>query len=330
MNNKENRPYLSIVLPVYNEGEGLLKVIKELSTVCDQLKKEYEIIFVNDGSRDKSPEILQNLAETNPKVKVLHFSRNFGHQAALSAGIDVALGELVMTMDSDLQHPPRFIPEFIKLAEEGADIVIGERLSNKQHSFLREAAGRFFYKFFSFVTGLDFKNVSDFVLYKRSVISVLKRFPEKERFLRGIVQWIGFKKKYISYIVDKRIFGEPKYSTKRLLGFVLNGVTSFSAFPLRLAFWTGFIIFIFSFIFSGYIMWDHYTNINPFNIGNATIIILVLFLSSIQLMLLGVIGEYLYKMFNEVKGRPLYIVSTSNNVDTDNLSETPYGIHRNK
>jgi dolichol-phosphate mannosyltransferase len=241
--------------------------------------------------------------------------------------MDVASGDMVITMDSDLQHPPRLIPEFVKYAEAGADIVIGERLSNKQHSFVREATGRMFYKFLSFVTGLDFKNVSDFALYKKSVVAILKRLPEKERFLRGMVQWVGFKKKYISYIVESRIYGQSKYSIKRLSGFVMNGVTSFSAFPLRLAFWVGLIIFVFSFGFSGYIAWDHYTNINPFNIGNATIIILILFLGSIQLMVLGVVGEYLYKMFNEVKGRPMYIVAGSNNLNEEWIRETQYGMH---
>lgn len=319
--------YLSIVLPVFNEEAALPILMEELYSVCNSLKYNYEIIFVDDASRDNTSEILGQFAEKDSKIKVLHFSRNFGHQAALSAGMDVAEGELVVTMDSDLQHPPSLIPEFIKHAEGGSDIVIGERALNKQNSFLKEISGKFFYKFLSFVTNLEFRNVSDFALYKNSVVKVLRGLPENERFLRGMVQWIGFKKKYTPYVVEARKYGQPKYSTKRLLGFITNGVTSFSAFPLRLAFWIGLIIFVFGIGFSAYVVVDHYTNPNPLNAGSATIVVLILALGSIQLMLLGVTGEYLYKMFNEIKGRPLYIVAKTKNLEMDELEKTSYGIY---
>jgi dolichol-phosphate mannosyltransferase len=324
---KSEDTYLSIVLPVFNEEATLPLLMKELYSVCNSLGRDYEIIFVNDASWDDTPDILERLADKDPRIKVLHFSRNFGHQAALSAGIDVAKGELVVTMDSDLQHPPSIILEFIKHAEDGSDIVIGERALNQQNSFIRESLGKLFYKFLSFVTNLEFRNVSDFALYKKPVIKVLKSLPEGERFLRGMVQWIGFKKKYTPYTVEARKYGQPKYSTKRLIGFITNGVTSFSAFPLRLAFWLGLIIFIFGIGFSAYVMVDHYTNPNPLNAGSATIVILILALGSIQMILLGVTGEYLYKMFNEIKGRPMYIVAKTNNLETNELEKTSYGVY---
>ncbi|HXK37063.1 MAG TPA: glycosyltransferase family 2 protein [Candidatus Paceibacterota bacterium] len=306
---------ISIVIPVFNEEEVLPTLLAELYRVCGSLKKRFEFIFVDDGSYDGTPEVLRTYADRDPRVKVLVFSRNFGHQAALSAGINVAEGEMVVTMDSDLQHPPTLVPEFIAAAEAGADIVIGQRILNAKNSYLREIARKLFYRFLSFATNLEFKNASDFVLYKKQVIRVIRRMPEKERFFRGIVQWIGFKKKYIPYAVEARRFGHSKYSMRRLLYFIASGVTSFSAFPLRIALWIGALIFLFSIGFSGYTVWDHYVNPDPLNTGNSTIIILVLFLGGVQMLVLGITGEYLYRMFNEIKGRPLYIVAEMRNMD---------------
>ncbi|OGM99339.1 MAG: hypothetical protein A2817_02755 [Candidatus Yanofskybacteria bacterium RIFCSPHIGHO2_01_FULL_39_8b] len=319
--------YLSLVIPVFNEEEVLPVLMGELYSVCSPFGKNYEIIFVDDGSADRTPDILAELASKDSRIKVLRFSRNFGHQAAFSAGMDTARGELVMTMDGDLQHPPRLIPEFIKHAENGSDIVIGERLFNRQNSFVREMTGRTFYRFMSAVTNLEFKNVSDFAMYKRSVINVLKRLPEKERFLRGMVQWIGFNKKYIPYIVEARKHGQPKYTAKKLLGLIMSGLTSFSAFPLRLAFWVGMMVFAISIGFAAYVFIDHYLNPNPLIAGWATLVILVLGLGSVQLMVMGVVGEYLYKMFNEIKGRPLYIVAETKNIDKNKIEQSQYGIH---
>lgn len=324
-----NKPYLSLVIPLFNEEEVLPLLIKELKIHCDALGKSYEIVFVNDGSTDDTANLLREYAGKDPKIKVIQFSRNFGHQAAFSAGIDFAQGDMVITMDGDLQHPPRLIKDFIKEAEAGYDIVIGERIYNKQNSVGREFLGKIIYKFLSKITSLEFRNVSDFALYKRSVISVFKRLPERERFLRGIVQWVGFKKKYTPYIVDERKAGVPKYTFKKLSSLVLSGLTSFSAFPLRLSFWVGMAVFIGSIIFSGYVVFDHYLHPNPLIPGWATVVILVSMLSSFQLIILGIVGEYLYKMFNEIKGRPLYIVAETYNIDKEGIEYAPYGIHAN-
>jgi len=324
---KTGNPYLSVVIPLLNEEEVFPKLLNELFTVCGSLNLGYEIIFIDDGSTDRTPLLLKEAADKNSNIKVLRFSRNFGHQAAFSAGIDFAGGDMVITMDGDLQHPPRLIPEFIKHAENGSDIVIGERVSNKQNSFIREMVGRTFYKFMSSVTDLEFKNVSDFALYKKNVVKVLKSLPEKERFLRGIVQWVGFKKTYIPYVVDARKHGKPKYNAKKLFGLIMSGVTSFSAFPLRMSFWLGLFMFLFSTVLGIYVVYDHYFNPNPLAAGYATISLLVLFVGSVQLVILGVVGEYLYKMFNEIKGRPLYIISDTYNVDRERVEKTPYGIH---
>lgn len=318
---------LSIVIPLFNEKEVIPFLLEELNKVVSDLGKSYEVIFVDDGSTDDTFELIKKATDQNPKFKVIKFSRNFGHQAAFNVGIDFAQGDMVLTMDGDLQHPPSLIPVFIKQAEDGFDIVIGERLENKQNSKLREAVGKSFYKLMSVITNLEFRNVSDFALYKRSVVNALKKMPERERYLRGLIQWIGFKKKYIPYVVESRRAGKPKYNIKKLTRLVLSGITSFSAFPLRLAFWAGLFVLFVSIIFSGYIVVDHYVNPNPVIAGWATLVVLVLFLGSIQLMVLGIMGEYMYKMFNEVKGRPLYIVSETCNIENGNIEETPYGIN---
>ena len=291
---------LSIVIPLFNEEEVIPFLIEEINKVGAALSKNYEVIFVDDGSTDNTFELVKKAAGQDLKFKVIKLSRNFGHQAAFNVGIDFAQGNMVLTMDGDLQHPPSLIPTFIKHAEDGHDIVIGERLDNKQNSRLREAGGRGFYKLMSAITSLEFRNVSDFALYKRPVVNALKKLPERERYLRGMIQWIGFKKKYVPYVVESRKTGKPKYNVKKLTKLVLSGITSFSAFPLRLAFWAGLLVLAVSIIFSGYVVVDHYVNPNPLIPGWATLVILILFLGSIQLMVLGIVGEYMYKMFNEV------------------------------
>ena len=312
--NNPNEPYLSVVLPIFNEEESLPELMKELYSVCNSLNKSYEIIFVDDCSRDRTPEILKQYADKDSRIKVIRFSRNFRHQAALSAGLDASTGEMVVTMDSDLQHPPQTIPEFIKAAESGADIVIAERIANEHNSFLREVVGKAIYKFLSFSTGLEFKNSGDFILYKRQVVDVIKNLPEREKFFRGLVQWVGFKKKYVPYTVRARKYGRP-ISLKRLMAFVLNGVTSFSAFPLRLSFWIGLMVFVGSVVYGVSILIDYFVHPGSLIEGLSALVIIVLALGSIQLMVIGIIGEYLYKIFNEIKGRPVYIIAEKKNLD---------------
>lgn len=311
---KSVTPYLSVVLPIFNEEKSLPELMRELYLVCDSLNKNYEIIFVDDCSRDKTAEIINQYADKDSRIKMIRFSRNFRHQAAISAGLDVSRGELVVTMDSDLQHPPEVIREFIKQAELGYDIVIAERIAVKHRSFLREFMGRAIYKFLSAATGLEFKNAGDFVLYKRRVVNVIKSLPEREKFFRGLAQWVGFKKKYIPYTVRTRKFGRGT-SVKGLARFILNGVTSFSAFPLRISFWVGLLIFLISIGYGLSVIVEKIFYPENLIEGLSSLTIVVLALGSVQLMVIGVMGEYLYKMFNEIKGRPVYIVAETKNLD---------------
>ena len=316
MNNQPKYIYLSIVLPIFNEEKSLPELMKELFSVCNSLNKNYEIIFVDDCSRDKTSDILNEYADKDPRVKIIRFSRNFGHQAAISAGIDASSGDMVVTMDSDLQHPPEVIRELVKQSEAGYDIVIAERMAVEQRSFLRELVGKAIYKFLSVATGLEFKNAGDFVLYKRRVVEVIKKLPEREKFFRGLAQWVGFKKKYVPYVIRARKFGKG-VSIRGLARFILNGVTSFSAFPLRLSFWIGLIIFLGSIGYGASVVVEKY--LYPENLieGLSALTLVVLALGSIQLMVIGVMGEYLYKMFNEIKGRPVYIVAETKNLEND-------------
>lgn len=312
--NNSNRPYLSIVLPIYNEEKSLPELLEDLYSVCNSLNKDYEIIFVNDCSTDKTYDMLCQYAEKDKRIKVIRFSRNFMHQAAISAGLDASSGDMVVTMDSDLQHPPKVILEFIKQAEIGYDIVIAERMANEHNSFLREVVGKAVYKFLSVITGLEFKNAGDFILYKRRAVDVIKSLPEREKFFRGLAQWVGFKKKYVPYVVRARKHGRPT-SFRGIARFILNGVTSFSAFPLRLSFWLGVIIFIFSAGYGLEVVIEHFLYPGSFINGFTALVLVVLALGSLQLMVIGVIGEYLYKMFNEIKGRPVYIIAEKKNLD---------------
>lgn len=318
----------SIVTPLYNEEESVPALLAELARVCGATGKSYEIILVDDGSRDRTFELIEEAARHDKHLKIVRLSRNFGHQAAFNAGLDVASGEAVITMDGDLQHPPRLIPTFLAHAANGYDIIVGERVGNLQNSRVRELIGKSSYKMLAAVTDLDLRpNISDFALYHRRVVNALKQMPERDRFLRGLVQWVGFRKIHVPYVADERRFGKPKYTWRRLARLGMSGLTSFSAFPLRLALWLGIIIFLASAIFGGYVVYDHFVHPNPLIPGWATVVTLLLFLGSLQLLVIGIMGEYLYRMFNELKGRPMFIVSETRNIDPSTLEKTPYSIH---
>ncbi len=321
----EKSPELSVIIPLYNEQESIPHLLRELLPICDATRKESEVILVDDGSSDQTYALLLVAAEKDARLKVIRLSRNFGQQAAYSAGIDYCRGDMTILMDGDLQYPPSMIPTFLQYAHEGYDIVIGERLENRQNTPLREWIGRRTYKLLSRITGLEFRNACDFGLYQRSTISVLRQLPEKDRFLRGMLQWIGFKKIYIPYVAEQRRYGVPKYTLRRLVGLIMSGVTSFSAFPLRIAFWVGILTTLVSVAFGLFVVYYHFTHSNPAIAGWASTILVIMIVGSVQLLILGVMGEYMYKMFNEIKGRPQYIIATTKNINTDMAECGVYG-----
>jgi len=301
-------PDCSIVASVFNEEEGLMMFYQSLSKTLVSLPITYEIIFVNDGSTDNSLSVLKDIVATDRKVKVIGFSRNFGHEAAMIAGIDHACGEVVICMDSDLQHPPAMIPEMLKKNAEGFEVVNMVRTVRKDAGFLQNMNSKLFYKFLNSISAVKLvENASDFFLISQKVCKILRNdYRERTRFLRGIIQLVGFRKTTIEFEAPKRLAGKSKYSFFKLLKLSLAAISSFSKLPLQLGIITGLFfsaISLFLIIFS-FIMWILGKTIP----GYTTLIIFMSAFAGIQLFVTGLIGQYISYVFDEVKGRPSYIV----------------------
>jgi glycosyltransferase involved in cell wall biosynthesis len=303
-----HRRSLSVVVPVYNESEVLPELHRRLATVLDGLDCASEIVFVNDGSTDRSLDVLTALHDTDPRVAVLDLSRNFGKEIAMSAGLDHAGGDAVVVIDADLQDPPECIPEMVRAWEAGCDVVLMRRRSRAQESWLKKATARGFYRAIGALGTIDIpENVGDFRLLSRRAVAALRRFPERSRFMKGLFAWIGFPCREIEYDRDGRYAGETKWNYWRLWNFALEGITSFSALPLKAASYVGLATALWAFAYGVYVV------VKTLLIGDRvpgypTLVTLILFLGGLQLMALGIIGEYLARMFVEVKQRPLYLV----------------------
>ena len=307
---------ISVVVSVYNEELVLRefyqetgKILKELPAVWD-----YELLFVNDGSRDKSLTILKELAAQDPKVKVVNFSRNFGHEAAMIAGIDHANGDGIVCMDADLQHPPECIPQIIEKFEEGYEIISMARTRNKSAGWLKNFTSSAFYKVINCLSDVKFQpNASDFFAMNRAAADVLRNnYREKVRFLRGYVQSIGFERAVLEYEARPRFAGESKYSIKSLFKFSINTILCFSDLPLKLGIYSGCATALFGLIVMIYTIWTWFKYGTPS--GYATIVVLISFMFAMLFVIVGIIGEYIAILFAEMKDRPIYIVK-----DTENL-----------
>jgi len=300
---------LSIIVPVYNEEGNLAELHTRLTSVLKSLNHSYEIIFVDDGSTDKSFEHIADLAKHDGKTKALSFSRNFGHMVALSAGLDAAAGEAAITLDADLQHPPELIPQLVSKWENGAEIVNTIRSETKGAGFFKRITAGFFYWLISKIGRINLKaNTADYRLLDQKVVATLKNVKERHRFLRGLIAWVGFKQEFLPYQADQRLSGKSKYSFHRMFSFAIDGITSFSAFPLRLATYLGLVIAFFSFLYILYALYIRFFTTQAIE-GWTSVLVAVLFIGGVQLIFLGVIGEYLSRVFDEVKQRPLYIIN---------------------
>jgi polyisoprenyl-phosphate glycosyltransferase len=304
-------PALSVVIPVYNEGKNLPILYDRLLSVLQQMQVNYELIFVNDGSLDDSLRFIKELAANNTTVSYISLSRNFGHQVAVSAGLDVAVGKAVVVMDGDLQDPPELIPQLYAKMQEGFEVVYGRRVYRKGESYLKKATAKFFYRLLSRITHVNIPlDTGDFRIMDARVVSVLKQMPERNKFLRGQVAWVGFRQTWINYTRDERLGGATGYTYRKMLRFAFDGITSFSDFPLKMASMLGFIVSGGAFIVMIYALLARLI-FKDYVEGWASIILSVLFLGGVQLICLGIAGEYLARVFNNVQGRPLYVVDES-------------------
>lgn len=305
----DDRPVYSFVLPARNEEANLEAMLERLSAVGRELGAPYEIVWVNDGSIDGTGEVLDALAARDETVRPLHLSRNFGHMAALTAGLETARATgAVICLDSDGQHPPEKIPEMVARWKAGADIVQGIRVGSTDSTPFKRVSSRGFYLLLNVLGDLELPSgAADFRLMDRQAVDALNSLPERERFVRGLVQWIGFRQESVEYEAPPRIGGTTKYSTLGMVGLALNGITSFSIRPLRLSFLLGLVVTLGAVAYALYVLWFFFRGI-PLVPGWTSTLFVVLISCGVQLMTLGIASEYLARLYLEQKHRPVYIV----------------------
>lgn len=308
------RPVLSVVVPLHNEAGNVAPLLERIGSVVDRLRDdfEYEIVLVNDGSTDDTAAAIRREMERRRHIVLINLSRNFGHQLAATAGLEMAAGDAVVLMDGDLQDPPELIAAFLQRWREGYDVVYAVRRTRPGESRFKVLTARAFYRIINRLTKIAIPlDAGDFRLMSRRVVDALRRSPERNRFLRGMVSWVGFNQTAIEYDRDVRYAGSTKYPLAKMIRFAMDGITSFSDIPLRFASYLGFTVSAVAFIYALVVIVFKLFNLNPpaYTPGWASTIVAVLFLGGVQLMSLGILGEYLGRVYDEVKGRPLYLIS---------------------
>lgn len=299
---------ISVVVPVYNESPGLEEFMKSLKSTMDSLKMHWDVLFVDDGSEDDSWQIIQRLTNLHPVARGIQLSRNFGHQIALSAGLEHADGDAVITMDADLQHPPQLIPALVAKWQEGWEVVNTIRSDSRATGWFKRRTSTLFYRFINKISDVPITaGAADFRLLDRKAITALLSMPERNRFLRGMVSWIGFRQTFVCYEPGTRSAGESKYTLKKMLHLGIDGLTSFSLGPLRLALLLGAVSIVLALFYAIYVLWVKIAT-HTAEPGWTSIIGVVLFFGGVQLVSLGIFGEYLGQIFGETKHRPLYII----------------------
>ncbi|MBE5980955.1 MAG: glycosyltransferase family 2 protein [Paenibacillaceae bacterium] len=306
---------LSVVVSCYNEELALDQFYEETTSILKKLSWKYELIFVNDGSQDQTLSVLARLSQSDEKVKVISFSRNFGHEAAMIAGLDYSQGDGIVCMDADLQHPPDYLPEIVKKLEEGFDVINMVRTRNESAGWFKNIASSAFYRLINVLSDVKFEpNASDFFAVSGKAAKVLKdNYREKVRFLRGYVQNIGYPRTTIEYEARTRVAGESKYSIKKLIAFSVNTIMCFSNLPLKLGIYAGCGAGILGIIMMIYTIWSWARVGTPS--GYATIIVLMCFMFAVLFLIVGIIGNYIAILFAELKDRPIYIVEETKNIN---------------
>lgn len=303
-----SNPTLSIIVPVYNEMSCVPELYRRLTVVLRENQINSELIFVNDGSQDESLLLLKELRKRDPYVKILDFSRNFGHQVAVKAGIDYASGDALIIMDADLQDPPEMIPEFISKWREGYDVVLGGRVERKGESFLKKMTAYVYYRMIRSIAHINLSiDVGDFRLITKEVASSLRQIHEKNPYIRGLISWIGFKQITIPIHREKRLSGQTKYSWRKMLRFAWNGITHFSYVPLQICTFLGILV---AFICCLWLLWALYVRfvLQIAVPGWTSIMVALLFLGSVQLLTMGIMGSYIARIYDEARSRPLYVL----------------------
>jgi glycosyltransferase involved in cell wall biosynthesis len=307
-------PVLSVVVPMYNEAGNVAPLVERIVAILDRLPEHpsYEVVLVNDGSADGTEAAIRAELRRRPHLVLINLSRNFGHQLAATAGIELAQGDAVVLMDGDLQDPPELIEAFLTQWRAGYDVVYAVRRTRKGESAFKLLTARFFYRAIKRLTKVSIPvDTGDFRLMSRRVVEALRRSPERHRFLRGMVSWVGYNQIGVEYDRDERHSGSTKYPLPKMIRFAIDGITSFSDIPLRFAAYLGFVVSALAFLYALIVIVDKLLRVNPpaYTPGWASTIVAVVFLGGVQLISLGIIGEYLGRIYDQVKGRPLYLIS---------------------
>jgi len=319
MDKMDAKPVFTIIVPVYNEQEVVEVTHGRLTEVFKSVGEPYEILYVNDGSRDRTIDILHEICGRDENARALNFSRNFGHMAAITAGMDHARGDAVIVIDADLQDPPEILPEMIKEWRNGYDVVYGKRISRKGETWFKKLTARVYYRLLHNLTNVDIPvDTGEFRLIDRKVCDAMKSLPERNRYIRGLVSWVGFRQKAVEYVREERFAGETKYPLKKMIKLAADGIASFSYKPLKLAMGIGAILSVCGFIYLIVILIRHIVNSASMITGWASTTAIILFSQGIVLMMLGIIGEYIGRIFDELKGRPIYIVRDEYGKDISN------------
>lgn len=300
-------PLLSVVLPAYNEEAMLPVAAKTLKDILEENAIEYELVFVNDGSRDRTWEIIREEADRNPHVRGIHFSRNFGKEAAIAAGLACSAGDCVAVMDSDLQHPPEILVAMYHLWEEGYEVVEGVKKNRGKESLPHRASAGVFYSLMTRLAHLDMERASDFKLLDRRAVDAILSMPEKNAFFRAMSSWVGFKKTSLEFDVRERKAGTSKWSTWTLAKYALTNIVSYSSAPMQLVTAAGFLVFLLAIVLGVQTLVKYFNGTAVE--GFTTVILLILLIGSVIMVSLGIIGYYIAKIYEEVKGRPRYIIS---------------------
>jgi len=302
---------VSIVVPVYNEEDNIAHFVQSVEKVMETLPYAYEILFIDDGSRDRSREILREMGERDPHVQSIFLARNAGHQVALTCGTDHANGDAVITMDGDMQHPPELLPVLLAKWEEGYEIVQTVRLTTEGASLFKRLTSKYYYRLLNAMTDVEIQEGgSDFRLMDRKAVLALRRYHEHARFIRGIVGAMGFRKTTVEFVAPERFAGQSKFSLHKMISFALDGILAYSVQPLRAAFYVGICSALLAVLLFLHVLYE--TLRGETVAGWSTIVVCSLFFGGMQMMMLGVCGEYIARILQEVKNRPLYLIASDN------------------